>query len=133
MEENLAVTPVWVPHMMWSTELGERSPEILHARIRAKWYGARVITYRPYILAILDIGKFAAGEMGKVQNIYHQSVHAPPVNQNATCAEELGDAVLTYARKGLLALVHSTSAFHEVADPGTQRLIVTNIWGTAHA
>jgi len=48
-------------------------------------------------------------------------------------AEDSDPKIFIYAESCLRALIRSTCAFHNVGDPGQDRLIVTNIWGTAHA
>ena len=100
----------------WDVDPMELARDMLGARFRAKCYGAQVITYRPFVLKILD---------GLVDSNGHC--------QLPLCLEEFYPHVLAYARKGIRALIDSTRAFHGLGDPSRQRLIVTNIWGTAHA
>lgn len=81
---------------------------ILAARLRAKYWGSQVITYRPFIKEIFeDSHKIINGQLA------------------------IDPQVLTYAEKGIRALMESTRAFHNVDV--NKRLIVTNIFGTAHA
>ena len=84
--------------------------DILAARLRAKYWGAQVITYRPFIRMILESNFDAA------------TGSAP--------AQDFSDVVIGYAGKGLRALIESTRAFHGL---GEQRFIITNVFGTAHA
>lgn len=147
LEEAIAVQPGWAGQMIWKHHLGERSNDILHARLRAKWYGAGVITFRPYILAILEAS--ASRQQRENESLqqedlgYHgartnhpqcfNSFGKPILSADAKGPDDIDPRTRAYAKKALLALIHSTSAFHDVADPGSKRLIVTNIWGTAHA
>lgn len=115
LEENLAQSiATSAPQMTWDPDLGEPATDILHARLRAKFYGARVITYRPILTRIL------------------KATRPRPVGTSAT-KDQIDPAALEYAQKGLAALIHSTTAFHHVVNTSSERLIVTNIWGTAHA
>jgi hypothetical protein len=111
---------IWAQNMQWDMDKGEPATDILEARLRAKYYGAQVITYRHFILKILQ---------GSVP---------PPPNRSkdtfyvhAIAADEF--TIKEYASKGLRALIHSTRAFHALGPPWEKRLIVTNVWGTAHA
>lgn len=140
LEEAIAIQPGWAGEMVWRNRLGDRSNDILHARLRAKWYGAGVITFRPYILAILEASASreeleSRRNDGSIANRpqYFNSLGNPILSADAKGPDDIDPRTKAYAKKALLALIHSTSAFHEVADPGSKRLIVTNIWGTAHA
>jgi len=119
-DESIAVI---VPNMTWDTKKGELATDILHARLRAKYYGAQVITYRPFILKIMELQRSDA-------NNDHGT---PPDKERSSILEPLDPKIRDCARRGIEALVHSTTAFHNVVDCSKQRLIVTNIWGTAHA
>lgn len=123
--------------MTWNTETGERSSHILHARLRAKYYGASVITYRPFLLQILEVTRPRSVNYLKsingVEKDWKPGVGAPPVNRNATSIQDIDPRAIAYAKKGIIALIYSTSALHDVVDCGKQRLLVTNVWGTAHA
>ena len=100
--------------MGWNPAEGEQANEILRARLRAKFYGAEVITYRHFILKVLE--RDSAGDVG-----------------GQIAPEYLDPKVLYYMECGFKALIFSTQAFHGLGDPGKDRLIVTNVWGTAHA
>lgn len=109
--------------------------ELLEARKRAKFYGARVITYRTFVLQILERNSSKSAKFGEgtILERFRSSVGAPSVNSMATNMEELQPKVQEYIKMCLHALVQSTTAFHGLGDPGKDRIIVTNIWGTAHA
>jgi hypothetical protein len=119
--------------MVWDVNKGEMAKDILGARLRAKYYGAQVITYRHFVLKILEMSSTPSPATEQVSNEFISGVEAPRVNRNATKVQDIDNKVLEYARNGLKALIHSTRAFHGLGDPGTERLIVTNVWGTAHA
>lgn len=90
------------------------SDDILHARFRAKFWGANVITYRPSIQEILEIS--------------YRRAH--PEEYPGFALPEVSRIVLNNACKGLGALKNSTQAFHGLHD---KRFIITNPFGTAHA
>lgn len=125
--------------------------DILSARTRAKFYGARVITYRPFVQQILEyswgLQNAAGGENPPVANVDLKS-SLPGVTaleivdpsktldcpQNAPIEDKIiaayGEAHWGYFHRGLAALIHSTTAFHGM---DSSRLIVTNVFGTVHA
>jgi hypothetical protein len=121
------------------TEDDEPATDILGARLRAKYYGAKVITYRHFLLKILEQSHNqrapAAGSanMGFADRFKHIVNNLPQFNANAGNISELDDRAFEYASDFIKALFKSTTAFHNLGDPATTRLIVTNIWGTAHA
>ncbi|KAG4427655.1 hypothetical protein IFR05_016861, partial [Cadophora sp. M221] len=102
---------------------------ILEARLRAKYYGAEVITYRHFVLKLL--GRSGLGD--QVAPAYLPKIEAPQVNSNVKKIEDINRKALQYAERGIRALIFSTRAFYGLGDPGKDRLIVTNVWGTAHA
>lgn len=118
---------------MWNIKEGELATDILGARLRAKYYGAQVITYRPFVINILEKSSAPSTSAEHVSSEFIHGVQAPRVDRTATTAEDVPDKVLEYARLGLLATIHSTRAFYGLGNPGRDRLTVTNIWGTAHA
>ncbi len=88
--------------------------DILAARLRAKYWGAQVITHRPFIRQIVENNhKILAGEAGPSRLI-----------------PEYPDDIVENAIRGMRALVESTRAFHRIGD---RRFIITNVFGTAHA
>ncbi|PVH69182.1 hypothetical protein DL98DRAFT_554553 [Cadophora sp. DSE1049] len=84
----------------------EKKPatDTLGAQLRAKYYKTKVITYRHFILTVLKQG-----------------------------STDVDAKVLNYIECGIRALISSTRAFYGLGNPGKDRLIVTNIWGTAYA
>jgi hypothetical protein len=116
------------PHLKWE-ENDEPAKDILGARLRAKFYGARVITYRDFVLRILQRSSGSKFRGHQIANDFMRTFDFPPSNANA----EMDPKIVQYAEQCIKALIKSTTAFHGLGDPGSERLIVTNIWGTAHA
>ncbi|KAG9231951.1 hypothetical protein BJ875DRAFT_99840 [Amylocarpus encephaloides] len=114
-EENISDISMFAPKMQWKDSDGY-ARTILSARLRAKYYGAQVITYRPFVLRVLK------------ENSNDLSVHKDPIDD-----PEVNRKVLEFARMCIRATINSTSAFWGLGTPGKRRLIVTNVWGTAHA
>ncbi|KAK4230270.1 hypothetical protein QBC38DRAFT_50184 [Podospora fimiseda] len=96
--------------------------DILSARLRAKYWGAQVITYRPFVRQIIEWNYY------KTRN--GDVPMSGTVNPDFPQLLEPHDKTYHYAEKGINALVQSTQAFHNVQK---RRYIVTNIFGTAHA
>jgi len=110
--------------MQWKMDEGEPATDILAARLRAKYYGAQVITYRHFILKILQGSAPPRDETEDSGEIGIRIVHEMAADD---------ETVREYASKGIRALIHSTKAFHNIGPPWEKRLVVTNVWGTAHA
>lgn len=102
--------------------------------MRAKYYGAQVITYRNFVLKILEhshaVSVSASTPAERASDEFRNGIEVPSINKHATSAEEIDEKALAYAKNGIQALVNSTRAFHGL---GEGRLFVTNPWGTAHA
>jgi hypothetical protein len=128
-EEMLNQINIIAPNLKWD-ENDKSDPfarDILGARLRAKFYGARVITYREFVLKILQRSTEAKSRQysGSVANSF-TAAHSPET--------EVEPIILQYAEQCIKALIKSTSSFHGcIENIQTDRLIVTNIWGTAHA
>lgn len=132
--------------MQWEED-DPPATDILNARLRAKYYGAKVITYRPALLKILEhshslkpkppkgtSGKSDETTPEKYQEEFRPGVEVlPPMHHGATRMEEIDPRIHQYAGDCIRALIKSTTAFHGMGDPGKKRLMVTNVWGTAHA
>lgn len=109
--------------------------DILNARVRAKFWGANVITYRPSIQEVLGWShRQAHPEQYAEDGLQPGSDRAhewPPVNNNDVRTKQRPHhIVVDNARKGINAVMKSTEAFHGLHD---KRFIITNIFGTAHA
>jgi len=122
----------WIdPHLPWTgshfkfEDTDAPAPDILTARLRAKYWGARVILSRAYIKTILDFNQqrrrrnLPPADAACFLNEY-QSPKSDPVAKD----------ILEGARRGIIAHVQSTRAFHGL---NVKRFIITNPWGTAHA
>lgn len=128
-QQNLNTIEKWAPLFVWDVDRGDPATDILGARLRAKYYGAQVITYRHFVIKLLEISS-KTGE--QVSEEFKSTISAPSITKG-TKIEDLDPKVFDFARNGIKALIHSTTAFHGLGDPGRDRVIVTNIWGTAHA
>lgn len=121
MEEQL-VTQLKLPSAFRFEQGDPPADELLAARLRAKLWGAQVITYRPFVRYVLECNANAEKPLprdGRASGAYLQGARGYSMPQ-----------VLAFARKGIKALTESTRAFHGL---GEERLIVTNIFGTANA
>lgn len=129
-EGSLSQIDIVAPNMRWEED-DPPATDILGARLRAKFYGARVITYRDFVLKILEHS--AANSKFRGQQIskdFKSGVSVPTLKADM---REIDPKILQYAEMGIKSLIKSTTAFYGLGDPGHKRLIVTNIWGTAHA
>lgn len=140
------------PEMAWDDD-NYITPDINAARMRAKYYGAKVIINRPSLDAALH-DEWSTISLRQSQSPIPPQSHvlqqtSPSVSSQYHLAgmrqrSSYGDspsqleprsvnALKPEIRCGVQACIHaamrSTTAFDGVAD----RLIVTNIFGTAHA
>lgn len=120
--------------LKWNEHDPPADNDILDARLRAKQYGAQVITYRPFILKILEFHdgghangvfpiKMPAGLRNAPTTALANAFYNPSENDPRSAQ------YLEYAQKGIRALINSTRAFWGMKG----RLIVTNVWGTVTA
>jgi len=101
--------------------------DILSARLRAKYWGARVITYRPFVRQILERNfQKMSNESPMPASDFRSDVVMPVIGPN----NDIPPQMIEYAVKGVGALIESTRAFHGLKE---KRFVVTNIFGTAHA
>ncbi|KAK2593416.1 hypothetical protein QQS21_008867 [Conoideocrella luteorostrata] len=124
----------WVARSYAFKEEDPPADNILAARLRAKYWGAQVITYRPFIRQILQwsdsMENHPSSPSGFAVSEFRQGVAAPVIDPSARSSKEISEAVKDYARRGIKALIESTRAFHNL---GSSRPIITNVFGTAHA
>lgn len=104
--------------------------DILTARLRAKFYGAQVITYRPYVEQILELSSLSSVPLDRSAGAPYAIEMSSFVDGQVFIQTSRFHKHLQYAKRGIRALINSTRAFHGL---GGGRLIVTNVWGTAHA
>ncbi|KAI9686362.1 MAG: hypothetical protein M1822_003707 [Bathelium mastoideum] len=97
-------------HLQWDEETDPPARDINGARLRAKYYGARYVLNRPMLL---------------------QAIRPYGVGQKKWDLSE--ETTMRAARTAVAAAMRSTVAFDGLGDGLADRLIVTNIFGTAHA
>lgn len=122
-----------LPHVItfWSDDEPPHG-DILAARLRAKYYGARYVTTRPfldYALHVMDevaggkkledVTKDAKGNIRQQELVLFKAIRMMPV-----------ETIKKKVRICIDSAMKSTLALDGVKD---HRLIVTNIMGTAHA
>lgn len=100
--------------------------DILSARLRAKFWGANVITYRPYVENIMGFSH-ARKHPEEYREKAFSSLSVP---SDITTPSDLDPIIVEHAKKGVRAVIKSTEAFHGLKD---KRFIITNVFGTAHA
>ncbi|KAF4332503.1 hypothetical protein FBEOM_13698 [Fusarium beomiforme] len=138
---NVSVLSDAVSGMHWvvpSFAFREDDPpadDILAARLRAKYWGAQVITYRPFVRQILEfshsINNHASSpNFPSVSSEFRQDVAAPVIHSKTRTHGDIDRQDVELAKKGIKALIESTRAFHGLGD---KRPIITNVFGTAHA
>lgn len=106
--------------------------DILSARLRAKYWGAQVITYRPFVRQILEFNfqKTMANDSPMPASDFRTDLSVPVIGPEARSTEDIPPEMIEYAVKGVRALIESTRAFHGLKE---KRFIITNVFGTAHA
>ena len=115
------------PEINW-TEKDRYPRDINQARLRGKYVGALYIIHRPMVHYALELE--SKGELndylaqGEPQNCGAMAPPKTPVNP-------FQEEVLKSAKIAIEAAIQSTQAFDEAMT--MKRLIVTNIFGTAHA
>ncbi|TLD07449.1 hypothetical protein PgNI_10733 [Pyricularia grisea] len=117
----------WASERLQFDDNDAPSPNLLQARLRAKYWKALVATFRPVIRAIVNMP-------------YEVPMYKLEENENVGGEANLEDRVdgslypldpmmLEHARQAVKALVESTRAFHAIQDA---RLIIPDVFGTAH-
>jgi len=106
--------------------------DILAARLRAKYYGALVITFRPFIRQVVqfNLHRTTLHSPAPISGDFRSELTVPVIGPEATTENDIDPLIIEYAKKGIQALIQSTKAFHGL---GPQRFIITNVFGTAHA
>ncbi|KAF3919948.1 hypothetical protein AA313_de0205041 [Arthrobotrys entomopaga] len=138
------------PALQW-TDSDPPSKDINAARLRAKYYGAKYIINRPFVEhfihnrtsnanpSMMNPGAMTSPAISlssiQSQSSPPTSAHTPLGMDNrrgSSVTDEIREKFLDPCRTCLEAAVQSTSAFHGF-DAETDRPILTNIFGTAHA
>jgi hypothetical protein len=106
--------------------------DILAARLRAKYWGAKYVVNRPFLDYALHIMPLTRGGMSIVEAA--KDCNGNPRDKAEIhlfkAIEQMGEQEIWAAsRRCIQAAMHSTVALDGVKD----RLIITNIHGTAHA
>lgn len=106
--------------------------DILSARLRAKYWGAHVITFRPFVKQILDFNsdRSAVRAAARMSAGLRGEFSGPVIGPDVEHESDIDPQILGYAEKGIRALIESTRAFHGLED---KRFVITNVFGTAHA
>lgn len=123
----------WVPETFDFVESDGPANDILAARLRAKYWGAQVITYRPFVRQILQWSfekEFHPTSPNIILSEFRNGIIAPHIPASTTATSDLPPSISELASKGIKALIESTRAFHGL---GKDRPIITNVFGTAHA
>ncbi|OAA76963.1 hypothetical protein LEL_06647 [Akanthomyces lecanii RCEF 1005] len=122
----------WVGPSFAFKEDDPPASDILSARLRAKYWGAQVLTYRPFLRQILQFS-FVKNHPTTGQppsSEFRAEVEAPRIDPQARNVQDLNPHILVLAQKAIKALVESTRAFHGLGD---KRPVITSVFGTAHA
>ncbi|TEA11918.1 hypothetical protein C8034_v006943 [Colletotrichum sidae] len=129
----------WVGEEFRFSEDDDPATNIIDARLRAKYWGTQNIIYRLVIKMALDLshqlkqkppGASPEGDAAGTAGIFQSGDAASFIGHKVRTYDDLGDKINNFLRDGVRSLVKSTSAFHGIDQ---QRLLVTNIFGTAHA
>ncbi|TQW00715.1 hypothetical protein V2A60_001767 [Cordyceps javanica] len=122
----------WVGPSFAFKEDDPPASDILSARLRAKYWGAQVLTYRPFLRQMLQFS-FVKNHPTTGQppsSEFRDEVEAPRIDPQARNVQDLDPHLLVLAEKAIKALIESTRAFHGLGD---KRPIITSVFGTAHA
>lgn len=124
----------WVAPSFAFREDDPPADDILAARLRAKYWGAQTITYRPFVRQILQfshsLNHHPSSPNPPTGTEFRNGIIAPVIHPNTKSLGDIDPAVVELAKKGINALVESTRPFHNLGD---KRPIITNVFGTAHA
>jgi hypothetical protein len=140
VRNNIRINPeseyTWLPREFQFEERDPPASDMLSARLRAKYWGFQVICTRPFVKMILDFScQLEDGLSASVLIPQHSffnlnKVDAPYIRADTKNYDEISPAIVRFAEDGINALVESTKAFHNL---GTDRLLLTNFFGTAIA
>ncbi|EED15816.1 hypothetical protein TSTA_009380 [Talaromyces stipitatus ATCC 10500] len=122
-----------LPREMQWDDNDEPSSDINTARLRAKYYGARYIIYRPLLRYALnraiDSGQTLVGLSSPKSEPISPTLHPVESTDGTIFWDTLPRTVQTACKICINAAVRSTRAFHNIQG----RPIITNVFGTAHA
>ncbi|KAL9614805.1 MAG: hypothetical protein Q9167_000715 [Letrouitia subvulpina] len=133
------------PGLQWK-DTDPPASNINDARLRAKFYGAKYIVHRPFLRHALDNRlEFSESRSPRLVNLTsldnRSSSYSPQAGERRGSTREstsqakqemVAEAeILESAKICVAAAIRSTEAFDNIIN--SQRLIVTNIFGTTHA
>jgi len=126
------VLPPW---LQWKDD-DEPSSDINDARLRAKYYGALYLIHRPFLRHLLDSEIIAQGIDSSKSDVLKEALNKSLVYSSRSAiyssrSTSADSEILHSAKICIKAAMQSTVAFDNILIH--QRLIVTNIFGTAHA
>ncbi|KAK8236747.1 C6 zinc finger domain-containing protein [Phyllosticta capitalensis] len=135
LEEQLQSWRDTVPAWMVWDDADEPSSDINHARMRAKYYGARYIISRPILHFAIHCNPaphFLMKKYGYTESADSDEPEStePLISDDTTKVSWY--KVVRACKRCVDSAVASTIAFDNIQNENT-RLIVTNIFGTAHA
>lgn len=108
--------------------------DINDARLRAKFYGAQYIIHRPFLRLTLDNEVADRDAMSPLNNTFtplNERRTAPMAPPGVDFDRDVPADILRSAQICVGAAMRSTTAFDNIIQH--RRLVVTNIFGTAHA
>ncbi|TLD22217.1 hypothetical protein PspLS_07783 [Pyricularia sp. CBS 133598] len=117
----------WASERLQFDDNDAPSPNLLQARLRAKYWKALVATFRPVIRAIVNMPYEMP--MYKVEEKENVGGEANLDDRIDASLYPLDPMMLEHARQAVKALVESTRAFHAIQDA---RLVIPDVFGTAH-
>ncbi|EKG17627.1 hypothetical protein MPH_05075 [Macrophomina phaseolina MS6] len=135
LEEQLQGWRVTLPSWLTWDDSDEPSDDINKARMRAKYYGARYIITRPILHWAIHTNPAPTFLMKQYGFTPADENDSPDPSENLV-SDSLSKAswhkVMMASKRCVESAVQSTIAFDGIEN-ANQRLIVTNIFGTAHA
>ncbi|XP_044721337.1 fungal zn(2)-Cys(6) binuclear cluster domain-containing protein [Hirsutella rhossiliensis] len=121
----------WIAPRYAFNEDDPPADDILSARLRGKYWGAQVITYRPFVRMILEFNHSRKNHPSSPHMTeFREGYVYSRIASGARTMSDIDPKVVELAQRGIKALVESTRAFHGL---GEKRPIITNVFGTAHA
>lgn len=120
-------------HLKWNDE-DDPADNINDARLRAKFYGAQYIIHRPFLRLILDNEVTDRSAMSPPKTTFtplNERRTGPMGPPNLDLDQDIPADIQRSAEICVKAAMNSTTAFDKIIE--RQRLVVTNVFGTAHA
>ena len=134
LEGMLTAWRAVLPKQLQWEDKEDPAEDINDARLRAKFYGAQYIIHRPFLRLTLD------NEVRDRNAMSPPNTTFTPLNERRTgpmgppdvdLDRDVPADIFRSARLCVEAAVQSTTAFDKIIEK--RRLVVTNIFGTAHA